>query len=161
MFNVSIRNRVLSDIVTDTCVSLAKNGIKKIILLNGHHGNLGSLQYTSQEVRSAVASKVHVYTLHYWHALDREFDHAGLVETSLVLAIAPELVKMNRAAPNSKRLAKSKQAYGAITNEPGSFPRITGNGVWGDPRKSSAKQGNELLEQVSSRLTKTISQLEP
>lgn len=159
MFNVSVRHEVLSRMISDACISLAQNGLRKIILLNGHHGNLGALQYTSQEIHAAVSRNVHVYTFHYWHMLDAEFDHAGLVETSLLLAISPELVRMDRAAPNSRRLAKSKLAYSSMTNEPGAFPRLTGNGVWGDPRKSGEKKGREFLDQIISRLTETISQL--
>lgn len=158
MFNISVKNSVLSEIVSDVCLSLAENGIKQIILLNGHHGNMGALQYIPQELVGRVPKDVHVYTIHYWHLLDHEFDHAGEVETSLVLAIAPELVRMNVATPNSKRLSKSKVAYGAMTNMPGSFPRITGNGVWGDPRKASAAKGKEWLEHVVANLAKTTSE---
>jgi creatinine amidohydrolase len=159
MFNVSIRNSALSGIVSDACVSLAENGIRQIVLLNGHHGNMGALQYTSHELSDRVPKDVQVYTIHYWHVLDHEFDHAGEVETSLVLAIAPELVKMEYAEPSAKKLSKSKVAYGAMTNLPGSFPRITGNGVWGDPRKASEAKGRDWLELIVTRLAKTISEL--
>jgi creatinine amidohydrolase len=159
MFNVSVRNSALSRIVSDACISLGDNGIKQIVLINGHHGNVGALQYVSQELVGRVPKDLHVYTIHYWHLLDHEFDHAGEVETSLVLAIAPELVRMDAAVPNSKRLSKSKVAYGAMTNLPGSFPQITGNGVWGDPRKASEAKGREWLEHVVANLTKTISEL--
>lgn len=159
MFNVSIRNSVLSEIISDACISLAENGIKRIVVLNGHHGNMGALQYTSHELADKVPKDVHVYAIHYWHLLDHEFDHAGEVETSLVLAIAPELVSMKNAEPNAKRLSKSKVAYGAMTNHPGSFPRLTGNGVWGDPRKASAAKGEKWLELVVTKLTKTMIEL--
>jgi creatinine amidohydrolase len=159
MFNVSVKNSVLSEIVADVCLSLSENGIEQIILLNGHYGNIGALQYTSQNLVGRVPKDVHIYTIHYWHLLDHEFDHAGEVETSLVLAIAPELVRMDAAAPNSKRLSKSKVAYGVMTNMPGSFPRITGNGVWGDPRKASAAKGKDWLEHVVANLAKTTSEL--
>jgi creatinine amidohydrolase len=120
---------------------------------------MGALQYTSHELSDRVPKEVQVYTIHYWHLLEREFDHAGEVETSLVLAIAPELVNMKYAEPNAKRLSKSKVAYGAMTNLPGSFPRITGNGVWGDPRKASEAKGREWLELVVTKLAKTMSEL--
>ncbi len=159
MFNVSLKNSTLSGIITDTCISLADNGVKRIILLNGHHGNVGALQYTSQELNGKVPKNVRVYTVHYWHLLDHEFDHAGEVETSLVLAIAPGLVRMDMAAPNSKRLSKSKHAYSTMTNAPGSFPKLTGNGVWGDPRKASAAKGNQWLERIVANLLTTMSEL--
>jgi creatinine amidohydrolase len=88
-----------------------------------------------------------------------EFDHAGEVETSLVLAIAPELVHMDRALPNSKDLSKSRAAYNSLTNAPGSFPKITGNGVWGDPMKASASKGDKLIKEIIANLTKTIDEI--
>src|SRR6058998_250872 len=125
MFNVSLRNSTLSTMICDACISLAENRIKEIIILNGHHGNMGALQYIAQELHGRLPSDVQVHTIHYWHMMKSEFDHAGEVETSLVLAIAPELVRMDRAVPNSKKLSKSKAEYSSITTAPGSFPKIT------------------------------------
>jgi creatinine amidohydrolase len=160
MFNVSLRNSTLSTMVCDACVSLAENGLNQIIILNGHHGNMGALQYIAQEIAGAITRRVNVHTLHYWHMMENVFDHAGEVETSLVLAIAPELVRMDKALPNSKKLAKSKAAYGSITNAPGSFPKITGNGVWGDPRKATAKKGEKWIEEITMRLASTITEFD-
>jgi creatinine amidohydrolase len=159
MFNVSLRNSTLSTMICDACISLAENRIKEIIMLNGHHGNMGALQYIAQELHGMLSRDVRVHTIHYWHMMKNEFDHAGEVETSLVLAIAPELVRMDLAVPNSKRLSKSKAAYNSITNAPGSFPKITGNGVWGDPRKATAVKGEKWIEEIIARLAKTITEL--
>ena len=160
MFNVSLRNSTLSTMVRDACISLAENGLKQIIILNGHHGNMGALQYIAQALAGTVSKTVSVHTLHYWHMMEDKFDHAGEVETSLVLAIAPELVKMDKALPNSKKLAKSKAAYSSITNAPGSFPKITGNGVWGDPRKATAKKGEKWIEEITMGLAATITEFD-
>ncbi len=159
MFNVSLRNSTLSTMLCDTCISLAENRIREIIILNGHHGNTGALQYIPQEVQSKIPSDVNIHTLHYWQMMTPEFDHAGEVETSLVLAIAPELVHMDRAMPNSKDLSKSKAAYRSLTNAPGSFPNITGNGVWGDPMKATASKGDKMIKEILANLTKTIDEL--
>ena len=159
MFNVSLRNSTLSTMICDACISLAENRIKKIIILNGHHGNMGALQYIAQELYDKLPKDVQVHTIHYWHLMKSEFDHAGEVETSLVLAIAPELVRMDLAMPNSKKLSKSKAAYSSITNAPGSIPKITGNGVWGDPRKASAANGEKWIKEITAGLAKTITEL--
>jgi creatinine amidohydrolase len=159
MFNVSIRNSTLSTMLCDTCISLAENRIREIIILNGHHGNAGALQYIPQEIQSKIPSYVNIHTLHYWQMMTPEFDHAGEVETSLVLAIAPKLVHMDRAMPNSKDLSKSRAAYNSLTNAPGSFPKITGNGVWGDPMKATASKGEMLIKEIIANLIKTIDEL--
>ena len=160
MFNVSLRNSTLSTMICDACTSLAEMRIRHIIVVNGHHGNTGALQYISQELNNKIARNVNVHAIHYWQMMRRDFDHAGEVETSLVLAIAPELVHMNRAMPNSKKLSKSRAAYSSITNVPGSFPKITGNGVWGNPRKATAAKGENLIKEITSNLARTIIELE-
>ena len=66
---------------------------------------------------------------------------------------------MERAKPGSKKLDKSKAAYSTLANSPGSFVKITGNGVWGDPRKASAEKGRKLLKEITGGLAKTISEL--
>ncbi|HEX7031898.1 MAG TPA: creatininase family protein [Nitrososphaera sp.] len=156
MFNVSLRNSTLSNMLCDMCMSLGEINVKEIVILNGHHGNMGALQYIAQELYGKLPKGVSVHTIHYWHMIKKEFDHAGEVETSLVLAIAPELVRMNLAAPNSKKLSKSKAAYNSIANAPGSFPKITGNGVWGDPRNATAAKGEKLIQEIIAGLAKTI-----
>jgi creatinine amidohydrolase len=161
MFNVSLHSSTLTTLVCDACTSLADNGITQIIIINGHHGNIGALQYISQELVNNDKSKtINVNTIHYWQMLKKEFDHAGEVETSLMLAIAPELVRMDKAVPNTRSLTKSKAAYNSITNSPGSFPKITGNGVWGDPRKATAEKGRKWIEDITSMIAKTIEELE-
>jgi creatinine amidohydrolase len=159
MFNVSLQNRTLAAVVCDACASLAETGVKEIIIINSHHGNMGALQYVAQELKGRVPAGVSVHTLHYWHALKQEFDHAGEVETSLVLAIAPDLVRMERAKPGAKKPTKSKAAYASMTGAPGSFVRITGNGVWGDPRKASAEKGRRMVKDIVQGLVRTISEL--
>jgi len=159
MFNVSLRNSTLSTLICDACASLAENRVKEIIILNGHHGNMGALQYVAQELNGRLPRDVRVHTIHYWHLMKSDFDHAGEVETSLVLAIAPGLVRMDMAMPNSKKLSKSKAAYSGITNAPGSFPKITGNGVWGDPRKATAAKGERWIKEITTGLAETITEL--
>jgi creatinine amidohydrolase len=161
MFNVSLHNSTLSTMLCDTCISLADNRIREIIILNGHHGNTGAIQYVPQEIHSKMPTimDVNIHIMHYWQMMTPDFDHAGEVETSLVLAIAPELVHMDRARPNSKNLSKSKAAFSSLTSAPGSFPKITGNGVWGDPMKATASKGDKLIKEIIANLTKTIAEL--
>ena len=97
MFNISLCHSTLSSMISDVCLSLIKNGIKNIFLLNGHHGNTGVLQYIGQDVIKKMPNNAKIFSLNYWQLMRSEFDHAGEVETSLVPALSPELVKMKRA----------------------------------------------------------------
>jgi creatinine amidohydrolase/Fe(II)-dependent formamide hydrolase-like protein len=62
----------------------------------------------------------------------------------------------NISAKGNKIVKKSKIAYASITNTPGSFLKITGNGVWGDPSRASAEKGKELLRDLVFKIEETI-----
>ncbi len=159
MFNVSLKDYTLSRVLCEICISLSGQGIKEIIFINGHHGNTGVLQYISQHVSTSISSEVKVFAINYWNGMHKRLDHAGEVETSLVLAICPDLVKMEMAEPNSKRLLKSRIAYSILTTAPGSFLKLTGNGVWGQPRNASKIKGTKLLREIVINLVQLISEL--
>ena len=88
LFNLSLRPQHLKRILNDIIDSLVRNHIKKIIILNGHHGNLRPIDSIRTDVKK-------VSKLSYWHFMKHEFDHAGFVETSLMLAISNK-VKMKK-----------------------------------------------------------------
>lgn len=151
MFNVSLEEQTLASVLHDMCASLAGHGVRPIIIINGHHGNIKALK----RVKGVKGASVHV--IHYWRQMKQELGHAGDTETSLVLAIAPKLVDMKKAVPGAKE--PTKEAYAKIAGKPGSFVKVTGNGVWGDPRRASAKKGRQLLKEIAANLATTISEL--
>ena len=154
-FNISLSHITFSNLIGDICVSLAKYGMKNIILLNGHHGNMGSMYYISQNVSHKIPPNTRLNFINYWNLMN-DFDHAGEIETSLLLAINKKLVKMKMARANTKEINGSKVAYTSLTSNPGSFPKITGNGVWGDPTKASIIKGRSLLDDLIQKLEQTI-----
>lgn len=160
MFNVSIRDSTLSNILCDICVSIAHLGIKKIVIINGHHGNMGVLQYISQNTFEKIPPDSAIQVINYWTLMNERFDHAGEVETSILLAVKPALVKMDKAEASSKILMKSREAYRSMTSRPGSFPELTGNGVWGDPKLASAQKGKELLGKINENVIRIILELD-
>ncbi len=84
-------------------LSLARNGIKKLIILNGHGDNKPTLQYAAQMINQDARIFTCVDT---GETSDFDIDkitettndvHAGEVETSTSLATRPQLVKMDLA----------------------------------------------------------------
>ncbi|MGE0243083.1 MAG: creatininase family protein [Nitrososphaeraceae archaeon] len=157
LFNISLSHHTYSNFLSEVCISLVKYGIKNITILNGHHGNIGCLYYISQNVNDKIASNANINFINYWNLLEA-FDHAGEIETSLILAINSKLVRMKRAKANTKEIVGSKIAYTSLTSRPGSFPKITGNGVWGDPSKSSISKGRLMLENLTKSIVETINE---
>ena len=148
-FNISIKKSTLSKILEDVCESLIKNGISRILIINGHYGNLDSLRgFEKKNSRR----KIKIFS--YWKYMSREFDHAGNVETSMMLAISKN-VNMKKAKKGFDTEGMSKQEISRINKlAQKSFPKVTGNGVWGDPTKSSAKLGREIIKEVVDNLAK-------
>ena len=149
-FNLSVKKSTLSKMLDDICESLIKNGISRILIINGHYGNLDSLK--DFERKKKKNRKIKVFS--YWKYMDREFDHAGNVETSIMLAISKN-VKMKNAKKGFQTDGMSKQEISKINKlAQKSFPKVTGNGVWGDPTKSSAKLGRKIINEVVNNLVK-------
>ena len=148
-FNLSVKKSTLSKILEDVCESLIKNGISKILIINGHYGNLDSLKSFE---RKNNRKKIKIFS--YWKYMSREFDHAGNVETSIMLAISKN-VNMKKASKGFDTEGMSKQEISKINKlAQKSFPKVTGNGVWGDPTKSSARLGRKIIKEVVDNLAK-------
>ena len=148
-FNLSVKKSTLSKILEDLCESLIKNGISKILIINGHYGNLDSLKSFE---RKNKRKKIKIFS--YWKYMSREFDHAGNVETSIMLAISKN-VNMKKASKGFDTDGLSKQEKLRINKlAQKSFPKVTGNGVWGDPTKSSANLGRKIIKEVVDNLAK-------
>ena len=149
-FNLSIKKSTLSMILEDICESLVKNGISRILIINGHYGNLDSLKRFEKKQKKNKKIKI----VSYWKYMDREFDHAGNVETSIMLAISKN-VNMKKAKKGFQTDGMSKQEISKINRlAQKSFPKVTGNGVWGDPTKSSARLGRKIIKEVVDNLEK-------
>lgn len=153
-FNISIKEATLRTIISDLCKSLLANNIETIFIINGHHGNLKPLKNIEEKFRKLSKNKLRVFSLSYWHFMQREFDHAGFVETSLMLAISKN-IKMKLA---KKGLVTDGMKPQQIKNlgklAAKSFPKVTKNGIWGDPRKATKRDGLMILDEIMKNLGK-------
>ena len=142
-FNLSVSNATLEKFLIELCISLSKNHIDRVIILNGHHGNLDALKKLPDKV-SKKGIKQRIFVFSYWHFMKREFDHAGFVETSIMFAIS-EKVQMNKAEKGLISNSLSKSELTRLSKKANkSFISVTKNGVWGDPTKATQKNGKEF-----------------
>jgi creatinine amidohydrolase len=119
------------------------------VLVSGHGGNAEPLARAVARLR-AEGRRVQVWTPR--GSVDL---HAGRTETSLLLAIAPGLVRSEAAAPGDRRtLAELLPLL-----RDGGVAAVSGNGVLGDPAGASAEEGRELLEALVADLDATVSEL--
>ncbi|QLH10047.1 creatininase family protein [Candidatus Nitrosotenuis sp. DW1] len=155
-FNLSVTRTTLQNQLVDICNSLVENKIRKIIILNGHHGNQKALSGVTGKI-SRGKNKISVIS--YWHHMETEFDHAGFAETSLMLAVSNK-AKMSRAKKGlvTDRMSaeqKSKVSKIASTH----FIKATKTGVWGDPTKATKKDGMRILSEIVQNIAKKVSKL--
>ena len=156
-FNVSLESNTLQNIIGDIDRSVVKNKLKSVIILNGHHGNIIPLKLAERKTilqRRTRIRKIRFYS--YWHFMKHEFDHAGFVETSIMLAISDK-VKMKKAKKGLiiKGLSeKEKKRISKLSAKVGGFPQVTRNGVWGDPRNATKKDGQRFISEIVRNLAK-------
>ena len=156
LFNISIPDNDYSNflfVLIRSLYELMHDSLGSIIILNGHHGNVEVL---NELVRGDhwACQKSRCYS--YWHFMEHEFDHAGFVETSIMLAISAK-VKMEKAKRGLiiEKLSKLEQStVSKLSTQRGGFPRITENGVWGDPRDATKKDGRKFLAEIVRNLAK-------
>ena len=154
LFNLSIRESTLRTILTDLCSSLLMNNIKTVFIINGHHGNLKSIKNIDVKLQKISKNKLKVFPLSYWHFMKREFDHAGFVETSIMLAISKNVkIKLAKKGLITDGLTKQEiKILGKLANQ--SFPKATKNGIWGDPTKATKNDGKTILAEIIKNLGK-------
>ena len=117
----ALPERVVWDLLEATCDEIGRNGFKKIVIINAHGGNPQMIRYFIQtrlekQRNYAVyffeppADSAYTKNLAALHTSDNAGDqHAGERETSALLYLRPDLVKMDSAAiqsgANQKRLS--------------------------------------------------------
>lgn len=147
-FNLSVTKTALQRILVELCISLWKNKVKTIVILNGHHGNQSALYNIPKKIHSLSKGKVKVFVFSYWHFMKRGFDHSGFVETSLMLAISKKVKMKNAAKGFTTNGLSTKQKWQVNKLAAKSFISVTRTGVWGDPRNATAKEGSKILSEI-------------
>ncbi len=164
---ISVSHEALVQMVTDIGLSLAHNGIKKLVIINGHGGNDPALHYAAQKINSQTrmfvcvdsgeTSDVDVFAL-----VETPNDvHAGEFETSTALATRPHLVRKDKIRPHepcftNKYLDFSSQRGVTWFSH---TKTLSENGVMGDPSKATEEKGRRMWEIMIAHLVAMIEQL--
>jgi creatinine amidohydrolase/Fe(II)-dependent formamide hydrolase-like protein len=164
---VSVSNHALENMVYDVGMSLAANGIRKLIIINGHGGNAPALNFAAQRINRDAKIFVCVDT---GESSDVDINglaetpndvHAGEIETSTTLAVRPHLVKRDlaRAAiPSfSSRYLNFSSTRGV--NWYAYTRNISQSGVMGDPTRASADKGARIWEMMVAHLAAFVEDL--
>ncbi|MHA1664609.1 MAG: creatininase family protein [Candidatus Njordarchaeales archaeon] len=146
--SIRIKEENIVAFLVDICESLHAHGAKLIVLISWHLGNANVIKKVARIMHDKHGVKV-LYFLapgikemrkmcesKQWHPT---YFHAEEIETSLMLAIRPDLVNMNKAISS---YPSPPQTFGYL---PHTWDEFTSLGVLGDPTKATAEKGKKML----------------
>ncbi len=153
----SVTPTTLLHFLTDLVDSLERQGVRKLVLLNGHGGNelkpLTRQLHHKTGVFLCVCDWYRMAQDLYPGLFEKPGEHADEVETSLGLAFFPELVHPELAddgAARPSRFDAINRGWVSITRP---WHLVSANTGLGDPRAASADKGRQLMDRLVERLS--------
>jgi creatinine amidohydrolase len=152
------------DLMNDIVSSMLGHGFRRILLLNSHGGNQANLSVLLQRLmEQEPEAEVFAATLYSPPSTEKAFKrileagdkgsgHAGETETSMMMAIEPDLVhgeEMFADGDEAQPLLKGVTNYRRMDQR-------TRHGGVGDPRSATAEKGEKLFKAIVDGLERTI-----
>jgi creatinine amidohydrolase len=157
--NPSTQAAVLGDIVD----SLSRHGIRKLVIFNGHGGNdfrqmVRELQPRYPDLLLCV---LNWYQVGQWEDFFEEpGDHAGEMETSVMLHIAPSLVlPLTEAGDGASKIPRIPALRQRWAWTPRRWTSVTRDTGIGDPRKATAAKGKAYVDHAIGEIASFLSDL--
>ncbi|HKQ62983.1 MAG TPA: creatininase family protein [Candidatus Polarisedimenticolaceae bacterium] len=164
---LSVSPETLSRLVYEVGMSVARHGVTKLVVINGHGGNGPTLQFAAQMINRDA----HIFAcVDTGETSDSDVarltstpndTHAGEVETSTCLATRPELVDMRRA---KRFVPHFSSDYLNFSSDRGvewyaRTAKISPSGVLGDPTRASAEKGQRIWKLMIDHLVSFVESL--
>ena len=150
--NPSTQAAVLADIVQ----SLERQGILKLCIVNGHGGN----DYRQMIRELQPKTRVFLATVNWYKIVDPKAhfeeagDHAGELETSVMMHLAPETVlPLNEAGEGRERRFRIAALREGWAWAPRDWRQISADTGVGNPRRSTPEKGRKYFDLVVERLS--------
>jgi creatinine amidohydrolase len=165
---LTLKLETFVEVLCDVCRSLKANGFERIILVNGHGGNVAP-----QRAAAVKLAEEDVWALPvvYWDMAadelqawsetdDGSIGHGGEWETSLQLFLRPHLIARDKMARNA--WPRPEGRFSPEVSRFASWPerrREAPLGVMGDPFAASAEKGERLFGVLARRLAQACREL--
>ncbi len=161
---ISIGTATAAAILGDVVHSLQKQNIDRLVILNAHGGN----EFKPLVRDLQVATGMFIVVVNFWQLIpdvvDEIFsapgngpgDHAGELETSLMLHLTPDLVAMDQAGPGAMNEIdlKTTRQPGVWTPRP--WSKVHPDTGAGDPSKATAEKGKRCFEAMSGKVSELL-----
>ena len=167
-----IDGELLGRLYLEICNSLVRHGIRRILFLNTHLGNLRSVDYCGRALRrrGVLAAQVDWWRVAFScgedlvESTESPKGHGGEILASVVLATSPVPVDFTgvRAEAPKKTAhfhAKGSSVGGGPFYTYPDFRDFTASGGWGDPAKGTAEKGRIIIERAVERITDFVLEL--
>ncbi len=147
---ISLSNETLIRVIKEVLESCIHWGLRKILIINGHDGNIAPLEIAARDIKVAhpdlglavldawwvtAGALVPKDTFEVWDGLG----HGGEGETSIALAMFPELVDMSRA----KGMIPEMDPFVKLV---WNFQELTEYGATGAPERATAAKGQKMKD---------------
>ncbi len=165
---ITLSAQTLLCVIKEMAESIYRSGFRKLVLMNSHGGQPQVMEIAARDLHQEYEDFL-VFPLFTWRvphiagelitAEELEYGiHAGDAETSIMLSLLPERVKMDRAVQeyprglpkNSLLSMEGKLPFAWLTKE------LTKSGVMGDATVASQEKGDRLLESVAAGWVRVI-----
>jgi creatinine amidohydrolase len=162
---MSLEHRTLELVIEDLVESVIRNGIRRILVINGHDGNIAPIESAARTCKDKHPDTVIACLEAWWVSVGeithgifevwRGLGHGGEAETSTMLAVRPDLVNME-FAPNEviPKLPSDKIRIYWKFNE------LTDTGATGAAKKATAQKGEEAIRALEKILISFISDMD-
>jgi creatinine amidohydrolase len=152
---LSVTPTTLLALISDLVEALNRQGVKKLVLLNGHGGN--ELKPLTRQIHHKTDSFVCVCD---WFRMAADLyptifkspgEHADETETSLGLAYFPHLMKMSLAGPGTMHRTKFEAINKGWVSITRPWHLLTDDTGAGDPSAATAEKGQKLMDALTIR----------
>ncbi|KAF0239082.1 MAG: hypothetical protein FD181_467 [Prolixibacteraceae bacterium] len=143
-------------IFQDIVEALYKQKIRKLVLLNGHGGNdfkpmVREIQPQFPEMLISLVEWFKIYDLSEY--FEEDGDHAGEMETSVIMHYYPHLVlPLEEAGDGNSKSSKLKGVLNKTAWIPRQWNKVSSDTGVGNPQKATAEKGKKYLEDVTSSI---------
>ena len=158
--NPSTQFQILKDIAS----ALNVKGIKKLVILNGHGGNdfKQMIRELSAEFPGMFIGQINWYLVdpHWEKYFEDSGDHAGEMETSIMMNIAPDWVSpLSEVGDGKAKKLKFKGRREGWFWAPREWTKVTKDTGIGNPEKATTEKGAAYLNQVIPKIADFLVEL--